>query len=140
MNNCQPLPTDTPGIFRCPVCGLENPRPIKKPFVAQCGKQAEMQRLQEEAAERLAKETGDPSILSKIPHYGVALFRYAASGFKTRSKEEVARIYTEHCRPCERFDAEADACTICGCNVRVEGMAIRNKAAMATESCPEGNW
>ncbi len=34
--NCQPIPTDTPGIFRCPVCGLQNPRPIKKPFWAQC--------------------------------------------------------------------------------------------------------
>ena len=35
--NSQPLPTDTPGIFRCPECGLRNPRPIKRPFHHQCG-------------------------------------------------------------------------------------------------------
>ncbi len=34
--NSQPIPTDTPGIFRCPICGLQNPRPIKKPFIHQC--------------------------------------------------------------------------------------------------------
>ncbi len=34
--NCQPIPTDTPGIFRCPECGLQNPRPIKRPFIHQC--------------------------------------------------------------------------------------------------------
>ncbi len=33
----QPLLTDIPGIFRCPECGLQNPRPIKKPFHHQCG-------------------------------------------------------------------------------------------------------
>ncbi len=38
--NCQPEPTDTPGIFRCPVCGKQNPRPTVngKPFIAECGK------------------------------------------------------------------------------------------------------
>lgn len=35
--NCRPELTDRAGIFRCPVCGLQNPRPIKKPFIAQCG-------------------------------------------------------------------------------------------------------
>ena len=36
--NPHPQPTDRPGIFRCPVCGLQNPRPIKRPFQHQCGK------------------------------------------------------------------------------------------------------
>lgn len=35
--NCQPILTDSPGIFRCPTCGLQNPRPIAKPFIAICG-------------------------------------------------------------------------------------------------------
>ena len=35
--NPTPIPTDTPGIFRCPECDLQNPRPIKKPFIHQCG-------------------------------------------------------------------------------------------------------
>ena len=34
-----PVPTETPGIFRCPVCGLQNPRPIKNPFIHDCPEQ-----------------------------------------------------------------------------------------------------
>ncbi len=91
-------------------------------------------------AERLAEETGDPSILTKTAHYSAALFRWSLAGFPTRSKEEVARIYTEHCQPCKKFDPEAGACTFCGCPVKAEGMAIGNKAAMGTEECPLGKW
>ena len=138
--NCQPLPTDTPGIFRCPVCALQNPRPIKKPFVAKCGAQAEMQQLQEEAVQRLAEETGDRTILDKTAHYGAALARWSFGGWKTRSKEEVARIYAEHCGPCEHRDHEVDACRICGCNVRTEGMALWNMLAMKSEKCRKGKW
>ena len=88
----------------------------------------------------MAEATGDPGIIAKTAHYGMALVRWAASGFKTRSKEEVQRIYTEYCLPCENFDPEVDACKLCGCNVRVEGMAIRNKIAMKTEICSDGKW
>ena len=35
--NCQPVPTDVSGIFRCRVCGKQNPHPIEKPFHARCG-------------------------------------------------------------------------------------------------------
>jgi hypothetical protein len=35
----QLIETDVPGIFRCPDCGLQNPRPTinGKPFYHQCG-------------------------------------------------------------------------------------------------------
>jgi len=137
---CQPETTDQPGIFRCPVCGLQNPRPINKPFGAKCGEQAEMKRLQEEAARRLADETGDLTILDKTVHYATALYRWTASGFKTRTDEEIAAIYTEHCLLCEERDPEADACKVCGCCVQTEGMAIRRKLKMKTETCPIGKW
>lgn len=92
------------------------------------------------AAERLAKETGDPSILSKIAHYSVAFIRWMAAGCPVRSPDEVARIYAEHCGPCDSRDPEADACRLCGCNVKKRGMAVRNKAAMRTEHCRKGKW
>ena len=92
------------------------------------------------AAERLAAETGDPSILTKMAHYAVAIARWTAAGCPVRSPEEVERIYTEYCLPCDSRDPGADACRLCGCNVRVEGMAVRNKLAMGTEHCPKGKW
>jgi hypothetical protein len=93
-----------------------------------------------EAAERLSAEVNDPSIITKAKHYRKALARWAKSGFKCRTAEEVARIYAKHCRPCEKRDLVADACRICGCSVRTKGMALFNKLAMRSEKCPKGKW
>ncbi len=117
-------------------CGYVFRKAIPKPPIRPCREAPDLIPI----AQRLADETGDPTILDKIGHYGMALARYAASGFKTRSKEEVTRIYNEHCLPCEHRDHEADACKICGCPVRTEGMAIRNLLAMWTEPCPRDKW
>lgn len=92
------------------------------------------------AAERLAEETGDSTILEKAGHLTVAIARWSRSGFKCRTDEEVAQIYRAHCGPCDARDQEVDACRLCGCNVRSEGIAVRNKLKMATEKCPRGKW
>ena len=136
IRNCQFEQRPQDGLWQCTQCDYVYKFPLDKPPIRNCPNAPDLVPF----AERLAKETGDPGIVEKIGHYATAFRRWAASGFKTRSKEEVARIHTEHCRPCEKFDVEADACRVCGCNVRVGGMAARNKAAMATEKCPLDKW
>lgn len=139
MMDCPFIPHESArGVFVCPDCKEPTPagRTYQKPPRRNCPNAPDLIPI----AERLAEETGDRTILNKVAHCGVALLHWSFGGFQTRSKEEVQRIYTEHCRPCEYFDAVADACKICGCNVRAEGMAIRNKIAMATEKCPKGKW
>ncbi len=124
------------GRWVCDNCGYVYKLYADEPPHRNCPNAPDLQPI----AERLAEETGDPGILAKMGHYSAALLRWSLAGYPTRSKEEVARIYTEHCRPCEKFDPEAGACTICGCPVKVEGMAVGNKAAMETEECAEGKW
>ncbi len=91
-----------------------------------------------EAAERLG-------VIEKAKHYAEALARWTrakppewANRWPTRTAEEVQRIYAEHCETCEQL--ELGACKICGCNVRTEGLAIKNKLKMATEHCDLGKW
>jgi hypothetical protein len=76
--------------------------------------------------------------LSDIGHYAAALARWTAAGFPTRSDEETAAIYEQHCRPCpQNVD---DRCRKCGCCVSPSKMALRNKIKMATEHCALRKW
>jgi len=94
------------------------------------------------AAERLAEETGDPTIVAKAGHYAIALARWAAvwPPFPTRTQEAIEQIYTEHCLLCEFHDDKTDVCRMCHCNVLTTGVAMRNKLAMETEHCAMGKW
>lgn len=92
------------------------------------------------AAERLAVEINDPTIVEKTKHITKALTRWALSGFRCRTDEQIAAIYRDHCLRCGFRDPGADACRLCSCKVRTEGIAVRNKLKMATESCPRGKW
>lgn len=134
--HCQFEKRPQDGLWQCAQCDYTFKFPLDKPPIRGCSNAPDLR----PAAERLVEETGDPTIIDKMGHYGLALGRWILSGFTTRSKEEVARIYTECCLPCEQHDQEADACKLCGCNVRVEGMALLNMIAMATEKCPKGKW
>lgn len=124
------------GLWQCAQCGYVYKIPADKPPIRSCRNAPDLTPI----AERLAEETGDPTIVEKIGHYTVALARWSMSGFPTRSKDEVARIYAECCLPCKQFDSLSDACKLCGCPVRVEGMALGNKIAMGTEECRLGKW
>jgi len=101
----------------------------------QAAKAAEVQ----EAAARLAEETGDPSLLEKAKHYAAALLRWAKAGWPRRTAEEVAACVAT-CESCDHYDHQKQACGKCGCRVSCKGLAIRNKAKMRTEECPEGKW
>lgn len=92
------------------------------------------------AAERLAEKTGDPSIVDNVVSYGMALGQWIASGFKCRTDEEVRRIYTEHCLPCEKRDPEVDGCRAYSTCGKTDGMTLRSRSKMATEACPLEKW
>jgi hypothetical protein len=72
--------------------------------------------------------------------YASAVVRWLAAGRPERGAAEVARIYEDLCRPCERFDGGSQSCTACGCKIRRDSGALRNKIAMRTESCPLAKW
>ena len=127
-----------PGTWVCLWC--ERPTSPKRfydtPPKRQCSNAPDLR----PAADRLAEQTGDLSIVDKLAHYAVALGLWAIAGFPSRTPDEVAAIYAEHCRPCEKHDPVSDACGICGCNVRTDGAPVRNKIAMGTEHCPLEKW
>ena len=75
--------------------------------------------------------------LADARHYGAALLRWSAAGFPTRSQAEIDAIMAV-CRACDRYTG--DRCRECGCRVATWGLAIGNKAAMATEACPLRKW
>ena len=81
-----------------------------------------------------------PSVLNRAGAYGVAVGRWIKAGRPTRSPERVLTIFQTHCQPCAYFNVHNQTCNQCGCRVRSSGAAFRNKLAMATESCPVGQW
>ena len=131
MIDCTPEPRD--GRYVCTVCGYgaKTRRPIVEPFRRNCPKSPELLAMVSEAQQRLG--IGD-----KAKHYAAALARWAWAGFPTRPPAEVERIYRECCKPCEHYDN--GGCKLCGCCVSRKRLAIRNKLAMGTESCPIGRW
>jgi len=76
----------------------------------------------------------------KVTNYFGAIRRWAANGRPTRTKEEIERLFNEHCKGCERYDAKKHACKSCGCAVSTDSSPLGNKLAMATESCPLGRF
>jgi hypothetical protein len=76
----------------------------------------------------------------KALNYFGAIRRWVASGRPTRSKEERAKLFEEHCKGCEMYDHEKHACKSCGCKVSSDADPLENKLAMATEHCPLGRF
>ena len=76
----------------------------------------------------------------KVQNYFGAVRRWVAMGRPTRTKEEIEQIFQEHCKGCERYDAEKHACKNCGCAVSEDASPLTNKLAMATENCPLGRF
>ncbi len=132
---CQPQPTDAPGIFRCPVCGLQNPRPIKKPFHAQCGAD-ELPRDIRPLIARLAAETSQPSIIEDMAPYQSAVLQWEAADFPIRKSDEIQFILDVVCPDCQHYQAESKTC---GC-YKAKGQLVAIKIWMASEFCPAGQW
>lgn len=126
------------GRYECQHCGHRPHRPLSRPPVRRCGAQGKASLDLAEAAERLAGETGDPTIIEKASHYARALLRWKRAGYPVRANEVIKRIYREHCGPCDL--RKNNSCRLCGCRVVAEGAAVWNKIKMATEKCDKGKW
>lgn len=81
-----------------------------------------------------------PPMSMQMWTYKEALIRWAKAGRPKRTQEEVERIHSTLCKPCEWYDAEQERCRGCGCKVTTGGLAIFNKLKMATEKCPKGKF
>ena len=140
----QPVPTTTPGIFRCPHCGLQNPRPTPsgKPFQHDCPKAPALTPL----LARLADVTGHPEIVDDQSVYARAVQQWAAGvvvhtadgreadriePFGVRSESEVEFVV----KLCEQNVCGKFRNGFCrsGCG---PGMLVEVKARMASEGCP----
>ena len=88
-----------------------------------------------------AEKLGDPSLIDKGRHYVVALAKWTRAGYHVRSPEDAAACEAI-CKSneCGQYDAETEACKICGCGTSSRRWAIFSKTKMATEVCPRGSW
>lgn len=80
-----------------------------------------------------------PPVSIQMINYKDALIRWQKAGKPTRSEEEVNKIL-ETCKTCDWYDEDKKRCRGCGCKVTTSSFAILNKAKMATEHCPKGEW
>lgn len=80
------------------------------------------------------------SYAGKAMQYASAIRMWFVAGRPTRSKEEIERIFRDHCSGCQKYDAENKSCKSCGCAVSTGGRPLTNKIAMGTEHCPLGRW
>lgn len=83
----------------------------------------------------LTTEARTPALTTMVKTLAVETAKHAASGFKTRSQDDIERI-TQLCRSCENvfYDEKLGMrCRLCGCN-----MALKIK--WATTRCPVGKW
>ena len=138
------LETDGP-MYRCRECRvvLDIRRPNPEEVLAQepaCGvRMAEQQRrlaaIMQARKEALAAGRPFPPLVKRVGSWAKAVARWAAAGKPCRSDEEVQRIFDTLCQPCEHFRVKKQSCNLCGCKVRRDGAAFKNKIRMATEQC-----
>ena len=80
-----------------------------------------------------------PSLAQQVAHYAEAVATHIATGAKTRTDDEVARLLGM-CQTCEHYDAERSRCRVCGCRLSTASNALTNKLRMTTQHCPRGRW
>ena len=86
------------------------------------------------------KPSEKPGVVSLAYKYTRALSRWIKAGRPVRGEEEIHRIFQTFCRLCEGYDAESSSCRHCGCRVNTKQIALLNKIAMGTETCPLEKW
>jgi rubredoxin len=117
-------------VFKTPA-GVPYP---KTPPKTKCPWAAETIKAATEAADRLGLLDAAGNLAEEAVHYARSLAQWAWAGFPVRTADETAIRY-EICLGCDIF--AGGKCTICGCPVKKKrGMLIKNKAGIATETCP----
>ena len=115
MSYCTPQPTSASGIFRCPVCGRQNPHRIKNPFYAECGAH---------------KPSKSPPLAKQAWNLVTSLADFVADGCTTVSEEQ----YRERLEICDACDERRNnRCGKCGCRLSL-------KARGRAFKCPESKW
>lgn len=141
MTDC-PFTLNTDGLWQCPDCGWVYKRKADKPPRRNCPASrtpeaiAEAEKQQAEALEagkKLGWTAGDAK------KWAAALLRWRAAGYPVRTDEEVEYIVWI-CEDCGDYKADEKRCKICRCGVSTGGLAIFNKARLATERCPKDKW
>jgi glycosyltransferase involved in cell wall biosynthesis len=119
-------------IFLCDKCKLEQRIELDEfPMGCRCG----------EVYRSPVGHVRRPPLAQRIARYGMAVARHVASGMRTRSNDEVARILRTYCaKPCRWYDGQTCTHGRCGCRVNGKAGALVNKIRMATQSCPIGLW
>lgn len=92
-------------------------------------------------AKRLGLLDSCGKLLKEVEHYAVALGRWAAAGFPTRTQEQ-AEACEAVCRACPggHYDQAKEGCKVCGCCTSSKRWAVKSKVKMGTEDCPKGYW
>ena len=79
------------------------------------------------------------SLLRRVQQYAAALWKHAADGLRVTPAAEIARRL-QICQTCPTQQFDGAGCRRCGCPVSSSENSLRNKLAMASESCPDGHW
>lgn len=78
-------------------------------------------------------------LLYRVQRFARSLFHHAVDGFHVTAADEIARRLGI-CRNCPTGQFDGAGCRRCGCPVSNSENSLRNKLAMASESCPDGHW
>jgi len=126
------------GTWKCADCGWIYKRKSDKPPRRNCRPETpgEQGQQQAQALEAGAKLGWKPE---HAKHWAAALLRWSAAGCPTRADDEVETI-VNICKLCDKYNANEARCSVCGCCISTAGMAVLNKARMATERCPKQKW
>lgn len=82
------------------------------------------------------KDTSLPTKLQMAKNLGNSIVRNiksVAAGNPLKISDEESSIRLEICKSCEFFNANAQRCNKCGCNMAV-------KTYLKAEKCPVGKW
>lgn len=75
--------------------------------------------------------------VKKVVNFTKAMMKHILDRFKTRSKQQVRKIWKEHCVKCELFNPTEETCMACGCYINLQGPEEGlNKLAWESEKCP----
>ncbi len=72
-------------------------------------------------------------------NWAAALWKWNKAGRPVRTDEEVQYIVWI-CEICDDYKLDEKRCRICRCGISTDGMAIFNKARLATEHSPQNKW